>query len=347
MSGIFVSYRRSDSAGHTGRLVDDLGEQLVGQALFRDIEAIEAGEDFVQALERAVGACAAMLVVIGPTWAKVVGPDGQPRLHQSGDFVRMEIEAALARDVRVIPVLVGDAQMPMAADLPASMAPLLRRNAYSISDRRWRYDIDQLLDILEKIPGVSARKRAPPPPPPAVPLPVRRAPATSMPTWTKVVLGLVAAFFGLAAVGLLLDPSIMDPVPAATDATASVIAAPAAAAAPAAPATPSIAAAEFTGSWLSEDGLYYTFVEDGDTLVALSGAVADPDRLAVEVSPAPPPTRAGEELAGVARIEGRRLDVTLTDTFSGETEELRLTLSGDGRRLTGQSQGAATELRRQ
>lgn len=343
MSGIFVSYRRIDSAGHTGRLVDDLGEQLVGQALFRDIEAIEAGEDFVQALERAVGACSAMLVVIGPTWAKVAGPDGQPRLHQSGDFVRMEIEAALARDVRVIPVLVSDAQMPTAADLPASMAPLLRRNAYSISDRRWRYDVDQLLDILEKIPGVAARKRVPPSPPPGAPLPAQRAPATSMPTWTKVVLGVVAVFFGFAAFGLYLDPSIMDPAPTAASAAATVIAPPATTA----PAARAIAAAEFTGSWLSEDGLYYRFVEDGDTLMALSGAVADPDRLAEEVSRLPPPTSAGEQLAGVARIDGRRLDVTLIDTFSGEPEQLRLTLSDDGQLLKGQSQGSDTQLRRQ
>ena len=157
MSGIFISYRRSDTAGHTGRLTDDLGRLLDQQTLFRDIEAIEAGVDFVQALERAVSACTVMLVIIGPTWASSVTADGQKRLFQAGDFLRMEIEAALGRDIRVIPVLVGDAQMPGPADIPDSMAALLRRNAYSISDRRWQYDVSQLVDILVKIPGVAGR----------------------------------------------------------------------------------------------------------------------------------------------------------------------------------------------
>src|SRR5688572_11884304 len=106
MSGIFLSYRRSDSAGYTGRLADHLEQSF---EVFRDIEDIEAGEDFVDVLDRAVGSCSVMLVIIGPTWATTKGADGRPRLEQPTDFVRLEVETALNRGVRLIPVLVGDA----------------------------------------------------------------------------------------------------------------------------------------------------------------------------------------------------------------------------------------------
>jgi len=352
MSGIFISYRRSDSAGHAGRLADDLGEKLVGQALFRDIEAIEAGEDFVDALARAVGDCSVMLVVIGPTWAKVTTHDGQRRLHQAGDFVRMEIEAALARNVRVIPVLVGDAQMPNAEDLPESMAPLLRRNAYAISDRRWQYDIDQLLDILEKIPGVTGRKRSalPPSPPPMQSAPPATAPVTSLPTWAKVVFALVCAFMVLAVAGIFLDDSGADTPtattsPAETSPPAATVAA-ASPVAPAAPTTVSAAAAVFEGLWQTEDGFYFQFIHDGNSLVAMSGEIVDPANYSDAADANAAPTRAGVELAGEATLDGRKLDVTLTDIFSGDSELLQVTLSADGRTMKGQLQGTPVTLQR-
>ncbi len=350
MSGIFISYRRSDSAGHTGRLADDLGEKLVGQALFRDIEAIEAGEDFVEALARAVGDCSVMLVVIGPTWAKVTTHDGQRRLHQPGDFVRMEIEAALARSVRVIPVLVGDAQMPNAEDLPESMAPLLRRNAYAISDRRWQYDIDQLLDILEKIPGVTGRKRSAlppaPPPPPMQSASQPAAPATALPTWAKIVFAMIGLFIVLGVFGMFIqDPDVVTPVDATppTVAAASVVS-PIPAAIPSAPADS--VAAEVDGLWQTEDGFYYQFVHDGGTLFALSGEVVDPANAPSSTPAAAPPKHAGAELAGEAQLDGRKLEVTLTDTFSGDTELLQVTLAPDGRTLQGQLQGTPVTLQR-
>lgn len=351
MSGIFISYRRSDSAGHTGRLADDLGEKLVGQALFRDIEAIEAGEDFVEALARAVGDCSVMLVVIGPTWARVTTHDGQRRLHQPGDFVRMEIEAALARNVRVIPVLVGDAQMPNAEDLPESMAPLLRRNAYAISDRRWQYDIDQLLDILEKIPGVTGRKRSalpptPPPPMQSASLPPPTAPATALPTWAKIVFGLVGLFIVLGVIGMFMD----DPeavAPAATSPPTTVAASVTPSAPTASPAAPADSvAAEVDGLWQTEDGLYYQFVYDGRILFVLSGETVDPANAANSAPADASPKHAGAELAGEAQLDGRKLEVTLTDTFSGDSELLQVTLAADGRTLQGQLQGTPVTLQR-
>ena len=366
MSGIFISYRRSDSAGHTGRLADDLSEALEGPALFRDIEAIEAGEDFVDALTRAVGECAVMLVVMGPSWATVTTPDGQRRLHQPGDFVRREVEAALARNVRVIPVLVHEAQMPDAAELPESLQPLLRRNAYSISDRRWKYDIGQLIELLTKIPEVKRRASdapvmPPPPSPQQVPAPAASR-TTRMPMWGKVVLGLVVGFFALGLVGILMEPSDTgasntsvpaagnEVAPAVTAAPAAPVSAKATAktsdAAEAAEATPADITAQIEGLWQTEDALYYRFVRKGNGFVALSGEkVEDPAAANLDVVVAPP-THAGARLVGDVQFDNGMLDVVLVDQFSGDTEHMQVTLSDDGASLQGQLQDAPVVLQR-
>lgn len=350
MSGIFISYRRSDSAGHTGRLADDLSEALEGPALFRDIEAIEAGEDFVDALARAVGECAVMLVVMGPAWATVTTADGQRRLHQPGDFVRREVEAALARDVRVIPVLVHEAQMPDAADLPESLQPLLRRNAYSISDRRWKYDIGQLIELLTKIPGVTRRASGatsmPQSPAPAPALPS----ASRMPLWGKVLLGLVGGFFALGLIGILIDPAgtgasgtsaASDVAPAATAASVS---AEATAAAP--EATPAAITTRIEGLWQTEDALYYRFVRKGNGFVALSGEKVEESEAANLDVVLVPPTHAGARLVGDVQFDNGLLDVVLVDQFSGETEHMQVTLSDDGESLQGVLQDAPVRLER-
>ena len=150
MANIFISYRRSDSAGHSGRLFDALQRRLGDDNLFRDIEDLEPGVEFPEALNRALSRCEAMLVVIGPSWASASGPDGR-RLDKPDDFVRVEVATALTRkDVRVIPVLVGGARMPETTDLPKDLQPLLVRNAIELSDSRWDYDVSRLGDTLAK-----------------------------------------------------------------------------------------------------------------------------------------------------------------------------------------------------
>lgn len=326
MAGVFISYRRSDSAGHTGRLASDLGEGLDEQQLFRDIEAIEAGEDFVDALNRAVSACSVMLVVIGPSWARVETGDGKRRLMQPGDFVRMEIEAALAGQVRVIPVLVGEAQMPQPEDLPESMQPLLRRNAYSISDRRWQYDVDQLLDILAKIPGIASRTHkdiAAPAPAVAVP------PAKSgMSTGMKVGIG-----SGIALVVILALLMIGGGDASTSPETSSSSAAPATTSAAAQPVPTDAGSPGFVGVWRTDDQFYYSILQEGDSLTVVSGESIDPTKPPVAAGTAP--TAAGIELVGKATVDGPALEVTLVDSFSNETETLILMLSEDGQILEG------------
>lgn len=150
-SGIFICYRRDDSAGHAGRLYDRLAAHFGEEQIFMDLDQIEPGEDFVHVIEGAVGSCEILLAVVGRSWLKSTDETGQRRLDNPNDFVGVEIASAFARDVRVIPVLVQGAQMPRAQDLPEALLPLSRRQAFDLSDQRWRQDVDRLVATLERI----------------------------------------------------------------------------------------------------------------------------------------------------------------------------------------------------
>jgi hypothetical protein len=152
MSGVFISYRRQDSQSAAGRLADHLKEHLRAP-VFRDVETIEPGVDFVEAIEKALASCAVMLVVIGPRWLSSTDPGGRRRLDDENDYTRLEVGTALKRNVRVIPVLVEGAVMPDAHDLPEELKPLARRNAIELSDKRWEYDVSQLVETLHKVLG--------------------------------------------------------------------------------------------------------------------------------------------------------------------------------------------------
>src|SRR5215467_3661253 len=150
-SKIFISYRREDSRGDAGRLTDKLKSHFGEKQIFRDVEAIEAGVDFVDAINNAVGSCTALLAIIGPSWLKVADEAGVRRLDDPHDFVRLEIDAALKRGIRVIPVLVGGAAMPKPGELPAELESFARRQAHELSDSRWEYDVQHLIETLEKL----------------------------------------------------------------------------------------------------------------------------------------------------------------------------------------------------
>jgi hypothetical protein len=150
MVNIFISYRRSDGAGYAGRLASSL-EALVGSGrVFRDIEDIKPGDDFVEAIEQSLKNAAVCLVVIGKDWLDAKDDQGQRRLDNFHDYVRLEIETALRLKSLIIPVLVGDAVMPDAKALPSSLAALAKRQACEITDSRWDQDIERLLQILHQ-----------------------------------------------------------------------------------------------------------------------------------------------------------------------------------------------------
>jgi hypothetical protein len=148
--GIFVSYRRSETTAYAGWLADRLGNYFGKQNVFRDIGSIELGMDFVEAIERALGGCAVMLVVIGRNWATALKEYGQTGQE---DYARLEVSTALERNVRVIPVLVQGAFIPHAEELPNDLAPLRRRQAIELHDLNWDSDVEHLIGELERIVG--------------------------------------------------------------------------------------------------------------------------------------------------------------------------------------------------
>ncbi len=158
---IFMSYRRDDCAGHAGRLYDRLRDHFCPDNIFRDIDTIEPGQDFVDAIETAVGACPAVVVLIGKQWASIKDAAGRRRLDAPEDFVRLEVAAALQRKVRVVPVLLQGATMPAVAELPEPLARLARLNAIEVSDSRWDFDVGRLIDALDKVLGHAPGTRTP------------------------------------------------------------------------------------------------------------------------------------------------------------------------------------------
>jgi len=118
---VFLSYRREDASGHAGRLYDALTGQFPPEQVFMDIDTIEPGVDYVEVVEEAVGSCDVLLAVIGQRWLQATGETGAPRVQDEHDLVRLEIEAALSRKIRVIPVLVQDSRLPSAEEMPEGL----------------------------------------------------------------------------------------------------------------------------------------------------------------------------------------------------------------------------------
>lgn len=142
---IFLNYRRDDSKFAAGRLYDRLRQTFEEADLFMDVDNIPDGADFKTVLDEHVAKCDVFLAIIGPSWLTLTGPDGQRRIDNPDDFVRIEIEAALQRGIRVIPVLVDRASLPVADELPHLLKPLVERQARAITYERFGQDSAELV----------------------------------------------------------------------------------------------------------------------------------------------------------------------------------------------------------
>ncbi|MBS0366306.1 MAG: TIR domain-containing protein [Proteobacteria bacterium] len=157
MQPLFISYRRSDSEAYTGRLYDRLVVQFGKDAIFKDVDSIPLGIDFRSHLSAVVSQCRAVLAVVGPHWLEARDESGARRLDNRDDFVRIELEAALAREVPLIPVLVSGAVMPTAPQLPESLADFAFRQGTAVRpDPDFHRDVDRLLAFLQPLVGGSA-----------------------------------------------------------------------------------------------------------------------------------------------------------------------------------------------
>lgn len=157
---VFINYRRGDSGGHAGRVYDALIEQFGSKSIFMDVDTIDVGVDFGEVIDQWVGSCDVFIALIGRNWLTATDARGQRRLENPDDLVRLEIEAALERRIRVIPALVQGAEMPPSIELPDSLKQFSRRNAIELSDTRWRSDLDRLLRALKEIAAETGERDA-------------------------------------------------------------------------------------------------------------------------------------------------------------------------------------------
>jgi hypothetical protein len=145
---IFLSYRRADVGGYAGRIADVLRQRLGPRGVFQDVVAIAPGEDFMVRTDRALDESDAVLAIIGPGWLAPTTASGKPRLFDADDYVRLELQRALERDARVIPVLVGGAPLPAPGELPEDIRKISQRQAVVLHDESWHEDIDSLVRSL-------------------------------------------------------------------------------------------------------------------------------------------------------------------------------------------------------
>lgn len=260
MPGIFISYRRQDSQSAAGRLADHLRDHLPTVRIFRDVETIEPGVDFVEAIDRALRSCGILLAVIGPRWLNVVDSAGRRRLEDPDDFICLEIASALGNSaVRVIPVLVEGAEMPTGEQLPDDLKALARRNAIELTDKRWEFDVSKLLETVLKaldLPAPEASGETD-----RVPV----APPAKAAGWKKWAIGGGILFLVVAATVDLEDEgeSAMPPVIGGSGAQSGN-------------GTAAVAAINLSGNWQDAEGGNYRLVQQGAQVVFQGVSVHGP-----------------------------------------------------------------------
>jgi hypothetical protein len=200
---IFISYRREETAYPAGWLYDRLADRFGGGQVFKDVDSIQLGDDFVEVITSAVGSCDVLLALIGPQWLTIADEHGRRRLDSRDDFVRLEIQAALTRNVRVIPILVDGARMPRAEELPDSLAELVRRQALELSPARFDFDTGRLLKVLDRALAEARTAPAQPSPTPSVP-PAARPRRRPRSTRTRILAGA-----GIGVVLILLTAAVV------------------------------------------------------------------------------------------------------------------------------------------
>lgn len=261
-SGIFISYRRADSRHAAGRLADELGAAFGEANIFRDIEGIEIGVNFELALERALGACVVMLVLIGPQWLDAREETGQRRLDQPKDWTRQEIATALRRGIPVVPVLLEGTPLPRAEQLPEDLRELVNRQQYELSDGHWRGDVQTLVDKLARVKGLQrvgpAPTPAPTPGPAPAPTPAAQKRKTHWGWWVAAGAGvLVSAIWtefdsSAGDSGAVFQPNVQAPLRPVADTPA--------------PEAPASRLPNLAGLWRTSSGETYHFQQEG-TLV--------------------------------------------------------------------------------
>ena len=184
MAGIFISYRRDDSAAQARAVWERLCRELGRDHVFMDVDGIDPGDDFTEVIDRQLEGCQVMLVMIGRQWHSVVDPHGRLRLHNRHDFVRYEVETALRRRIKLVPVLIDNTPTPLEEHLPVELHPLLRRQGVELDFRRHtEAALRRLVEVSRKVLATPVVQVIPAKPPAVVPAP------SPQPKWSKFKVG--------------------------------------------------------------------------------------------------------------------------------------------------------------
>jgi hypothetical protein len=152
MPALFLSYRRADSQDVVGRMYDRLKSHFPAERIFRDLDSIPLGTPFPESVREAIGKSKVALVVLGPRWSTITDAVGNRRLDDAADFVRLEVELALASEILIVPVLSAGAQMPLPEELPVSLRPLVYLPAVQVRpDPDFHRDMDRLVGKLSSL----------------------------------------------------------------------------------------------------------------------------------------------------------------------------------------------------
>jgi AAA+ superfamily predicted ATPase len=150
-SKVFISYRRDDSSGHAGRVHDRLEREFGRNLLFMDVDAIPLGTNFVKVLSEEVAKCDVLLAIIGPGWLDASDSNGNRRLEDPQDFVRIEIATALKRGIPLVPILLEGTRPPKPDQLPADLKELALRNGLDVRHVSFHADMDKLIRALRSM----------------------------------------------------------------------------------------------------------------------------------------------------------------------------------------------------
>ena len=162
MPTIILSYRRDDTGAIAGRIFDRLVGHYGSDQVFMDIDSIPFGLDFREHIQETLERCDVLLAIVGRHWA---APDhkGGLRINEENDWVRIEVEAALAKKIPVIPVLIDNAELPTPTSLPEGLRSLAFRQAAPVdSGRDFHPHMDRLIKAMDKLlkaaPSATAKR---------------------------------------------------------------------------------------------------------------------------------------------------------------------------------------------
>lgn len=147
---IFLSYRRKNATWFTGRLYDSLKAKYPSLSIFMDVDKILGGEKFKNKIEESINNCTIFIPVLDSEWASIKDEKtNERRLFNDKDFIRFEIEQALIKEKIIIPVLIGNSQMPTISELPDKIKNITSYNAKRIEHESWESDINSLSNSIE------------------------------------------------------------------------------------------------------------------------------------------------------------------------------------------------------